>query len=470
MWKTRITAVIILILGLLVAVLVYRSEPKTHPDHIVHNATLAKFPFKLGLDLSGGSHLVYKADMSQVEPSQVKDAMDSLRDVIERRVNLFGVSEPIVQTQVGSFSSSGEQRLIVDLPGITDINKAIELIGQTPLLEFKLEKVSDTKLPDKGATVDKDGNVTVNAENPLANFETTGLSGRYLKRANLEFSQSTRQAQVSITFNEEGSKLFADITKKNVGKTLAIFLDGAPISLPVIREEITGGTAQISGNFSPQEAKQLVGRLNSGALPVPISLVSTQTIGPSLGAEAVNAGVKAAMIGLIVIAFFLVIWYRLPGLIAVLALCLYVAIVLALFKLIPVTLTAAGIAGFIISIGMAVDANVLIFERIKEEIKNGRTISDAMHHGFARAWSSIRDSNSSSLITAAILFWFGTSLIQGFALTFGIGVLVSMFSAITISRLFLYALGINKTNKLTAFLFGSGVTSARVKTVNIPTN
>ncbi len=257
--------------------------------------------------------------------------------------------------------------------------------------------------------------------------------------------------------------MFADITKNNVGKSLAIFLDGAPISAPTIREEITGGIAQISGNFTPEEAKQLVGRLNSGALPVPISLVSTQTIGPTLGALAVDAGVKAALIGFLVIAIFLTLWYRLPGLIAVIALCLYVGIVLALFKLIPVTLTAAGIAGFIISIGMAVDANVLIFERIKEEIRNGRTLADAMHTGFARAWTSIRDSNKSSIITALILFWFGTSLIQGFALTFGIGVLASMLSAILISRLFLYALGIKKQNALTGFLFGSGFSSAKAK-------
>ncbi len=454
----------ILILGFGVAVFVYRSEPKTHPDHIVHNSTLAKFPFKLGLDLSGGSHLVYKADVSQLEPGGVKDAMDALRDVIERRVNLFGVSEPVVQVQQGSFSAAGEQRLIVDLPGVTDVNKAIELIGQTPLLEFKVEKAASDKKPQEITTsVDKNGQVVLPPVNPLDNYESTGLTGRYLKRATLEFDQNTRQPVIGLQFDDQGSALFAKITKENVGKVLAIFLDGSPISAPVVREEITGGTAQISGSFTPEEAKLLVGRLNSGALPVPISLVSTQTIGPTLGAQAVDAGVKAALIGFLVIAIFLTLWYRLPGFIAVLALCLYISIMLALFKLIPVTLTAAGIAGFIISIGFAVDANVLIFERIKEEIKNGRTIIDAMHTGFARAWTSIRDSNTSSIITALILFWFGTSLIQGFALTFGLGVLVSMLSAISISRLFLYALGIKSHNKVTEFFFGSGFSSARAK-------
>jgi len=452
MWKTRIVALLILILGFGVAFFVFKSEPRAYTDGQVKNSTLAKFPFKLGLDLSGGSHLVYKADVSGVPNADVDDAMASLRDVIERRVNLFGVSEPVVQLQEGTIGASDEERLIVDLPGVTDVNKAIELIGQTPLLEFKIE---NPKAPKPKA----DG--TPGSDNINDYYISTDLTGRYLKRSVLQFDQNTMQAQVGLEFNDEGSKLFAKITKENVGKTIAIFLDGAPISAPVVNEEITGGTAQISGNFTPQEAKQLVGRLNSGALPVPISLLSTQTIGPSLGASAVNAGVKAGLIGFIAVAVFLIIWYRLPGVISVLALSIYVAIMLALFKLIPVTLTAAGIAGLIISIGMAVDANILIFERMKEEIRGGRNVADAMHAGFDRAWPSIRDSNSSSLITAAILFWFGTSLIQGFALTFGLGVLVSMLSAITISRRFLYSLGITKAGKAVAFLFGSGFSGAK---------
>ncbi len=240
---------------------------------------------------------------------------------------------------------------------------------------------------------------------------------------------------------------------------MAIYLDGSPISTPVVREEIPNGQAVISGSFTPTEAKQLVGRLNSGALPVPISLLSKQTIGGSLGSNAVNAGVKAGMVGFLVIALFLILWYRLPGLIAVLSLCIYIVVILALFKLIPVTLTAAGIAGFIISLGLAVDANVLIFERVKEELRAGRTISDSVSAGFSRAWFSIRDSNTSSIITAIILFWFGTSLIKGFALTLGMGVLVSMLSAITITKIFLSAVDFIGESKVARFLFSSGLSS-----------
>ena len=259
-----------------------------------------------------------------------------------------------------------------------------------------------------------------------------------------------------MQFDDIGTKLFAEITKNNVGKMVAIYLDGAPISTPVVREEIPNGQAVISGNFTPTEGKQLVGRLNSGALPVPISLLSRQTIGATLGGDAVDAGVKAAIIGFLVIALFLILWYRLAGFIAVLALCIYITIMLTLFKLLPVTLTAAGIAGFIISIGIAVDANILIFERLKEELHSGRAISDAVDAGFHRAWSSIRDSNFSTIISAIILFWFGTSLIKGFALNLGMGVLVSMFSAIMISRIFLSGLVFIGEGKVARFLFSSG--------------
>jgi protein-export membrane protein SecD len=408
----------------------------------------------LGLDLSGGSHLIYKADISQVPAGQVSDSMSALRDVIERRVNLFGVSEPVVQVQNGGLvSGNNNEELIVDLPGVTDVDKATALIGQTPLLEFKVEAPAGTPVP---ATVGPDGKVTVNAD-AGPQYVDTQLTGRYLKKATLEFDQTTRQPKVGLQFDATGTSLFAQITKDNVGKVVAIYLDGAPISTPVVQEEIDGGQAEISGNFTAVEAKQLVGRLNSGALPVPISLISRQTIGPTLGENAVHAGVKAAMIGFLVIALFLILWYRLPGLVAVLALCIYISIILALFKLLPVTLTAAGIAGFIISLGIAVDANILIFERVKEELRSGRTISDAVATGFSRAWFSIRDSNISSIITAIILFWFGTSLIKGFALTLGMGVLVSMLSAITITRIFLYAIEFVGEGKVARFLFSSGV-------------
>lgn len=458
MKKRIILAFIILIFGFGVAFFVFKTELKLNKNFETQKAFFKKFPFRLGLDLSGGSHLIYKADIGAVPSSEVGSSMNALRDVIERRVNIFGVSEPIVQVQNGGFSNAGEERLIVDLPGVTDVSKAVEMIGQTPVLEFKTEN-PNPNAPQK-AVVDKDGKVNITAPDP---YVSTGLTGRYLEKAILEFDQTTGEPIVSLQFNAEGSTLFEKITRENIGKSVAIYLDGQPISIPTVNEAITGGKAQISGNFKPQEAKTLVGRLNSGALPVPINLISTQTIGPSLGAQATEAGVKAALIGFLAIALFLVIWYRLPGLLAVIALSIYVATMLALFKFIPVTLTAAGIAGFIISIGIAVDANVLIFERIKEELRGGRTIAESTKNGFSRAWLSIRDSNSSSIITALILFWFGTPLIQGFALTFLLGVLVSMISAISITRLFLSTLNITRTSNVTNFLFGSGFSSAKAQ-------
>ena len=251
--------------------------------------------------------------------------------------------------------------------------------------------------------------------------------------------------------------MFSRITKENVGSQLAIFLDGQSISAPVIQEEIMGGTATISGNFTPESARELVKNLNFGALPVPIELISTETIGATLGEEAVTRGLLAGIIGFAVVALFMVLWYRLPGLIATVSLTLYVLLMLALFKLIPVVLTAAGIAGLVLSIGMAVDANVLVFERMKEELRSDKKLSQAVHDGFARAWLSIRDSNIASILSALVLFWFGTSLIKGFALVFGLGVLVSMLTALSITRTFLYALGKLSYTRLTKFLFGSGL-------------
>ena len=457
MWKKIVLALIILILCTGVAFFVFKTEPKLNKNFETQTAFLKKFPFRLGLDLSGGSHLVYKADISAVPSIQVADSMSALRDVIERRINIFGVSEPVVQVQHGGFVSGGEEQLIVDLPGITDVKKAVEMIGQTPLLEFKTEA---PKSATQNAVVGKDGKVSLDLN---SQFVSTELTGRYLQKATLEFDQNTREPKVSLQFNDVGTKLFAQITKDNVGKMVAIYLDGAPISTPVVREEIPNGQAVISGSFTPTEAKTLVGRLNSGALPVPITLLSTQTIGASLGDSAASAGVKSGIIGFLFIALFLILWYRLPGLVAVLSLGIFTAIMLALFKLVPVTLTTAGIAGFIISMGIAVDANVLIFERIKEELHAGRKIADAVSAGFTRAWSSIRDSNSSTIITAIILFWFGTSLIKGFALTLGMGVLISMFSAITISRIFLTLLSFMRENKFTRFLFSSGLSNGKVK-------
>ncbi len=470
MLKHRLFAGTVLVLGILVAYFVYASESKIYEKLFggkipYGRDILAKFPFKLGLDLSGGSHLVYRADLSQIKSGDTSDSLEALRDVIERRVNLFGVAEPIVQLEQGSIAggTGNEQRLVVELPGVTNVQEAIKTIGQTPTLEFKTERPAGKEKDDIIKAYEdyqkslKTGNLVFSpllAQDPY--FIDTPLTGRFLDHSLVEFDSTTREPKVSLVFNAEGAKIFAEMTKVNVNKQIAIYLDRSAITAPVVREEIKDGKAVISGNFTPQEAKLLVGRLNSGALPVPITLVSTQVIGAPLGEKALRDGVYAGIIGLLAIAIFLVVWYRLPGVIAVVALSIYVMIMLLVFKLIPITLTAAGIAGFILSIGMAVDANILIAERTKEELRQGKDISTSINEGFSRAWLSIRDSNISSIITGIILFWFGSSLIEGFALTFVLGVLVSMFSAITVTRTFLKSLGITSRTRLTAFLFSSG--------------
>ncbi|MEK7575757.1 MAG: protein translocase subunit SecD [Patescibacteria group bacterium] len=434
MAKYRFFAIIILVAGIAIGYF--------DALHLFNPESIFSLPFKLGLDLRGGVHLIYKADVSAINPFEISNAMEGLRDVIERRINIFGVAEPLIQveeTGILKSTENREQRLIVELPGVTNVNQAIKMIGETPFLEFRLE--------NKNIEIKEDTNL-------YEVFLPTDLTGRYLKKAVLNFDQTTSEPQVSLEFNDEGAKLFAKITKENIGTRLAIFLDGVPISTPVIREEIPSGRAQITGQFTPQEAKLLVQRLNSGALPVPISLVSQQSIGPTLGEKVLFKGIRAGIYGIIIVAVFLIFWYRIPGLIAVFALSIYVVLVLAIFKLIPVTITAAGIAGFILSVGMAVDANILIFERMKEERRSGKALNTSILEGFSRAWLSIRDSNVSSLITSVILYWIGTSMIKGFALTLMVGILISMFSAITITRTFLLALGIKGEGKLSRFLYG----------------
>ena len=406
----------------------------------------AKFPFRFGLDLVGGTELIYRADISEV--SDVSGAMQSLKEVIERRVNIFGVSEPLVQTEkAGIISGNREERLIVELPGVSDIELAKKLIGETPILEFRLER------PEAEAIITQASGTPVALSEV---FYPAELTGRYLSRARVEFDPNTGAPLIGLEFTSEGADLFAKITRENIGKPLAIILDGAVLSQPVIQSEITGGRAQITGQFTPDEAKALVRNLNYGALPVPISLVKSQTIGASLGDEALYAGRRAGIIGFLILTIFLILWYRLPGLVSSLALVSYIILSLVIFKMVHVTLTAAGLAGFILSIGMAVDANVLIFERAKEELKKGKAINDALHEGFSRAWLSIRDSNIASIITAVVLFWLGTSAVKGFALTLGIGVLVSMFTAITVSRAFLFAVAPRNENRVNRFLFSNG--------------
>jgi protein-export membrane protein SecD len=446
MVKYRIFAVGVLLIGGLIGYFDYSSQKEG-----------SRFPFSLGLDLAGGTHLVYTADLSEILERDIEDSLDSLRNVIERRVNIFGVSEPVVQVEKHEEERKIAGRLIVELPGVTDISEAVNLIGTTPVLDFRTE---NPNVNFKELTFNPTTGNPVSGGKELSFSEIylpSGLSGKHLSRAQVQFDQVTGEPYVALTFNGEGAELFKKITKENVGKTVAIFLDGLPIQTPVVQQEISGGQAQITGRYTLSEAKTFVERLNAGALPVPIKLLSTQNVGATLGAEAIGRGVRASFVGLAFVAIFFVLWYRLPGLLAVLSLSIYFVTVLALFKLFSVTLTAAGIAGFIISLGIAVDANVLIFERMKEERKRGRDFTEAQKEGFSRAWLSIRDSNFSSLISAMILFWFGTSLIKGFALTFAIGILVSMFTAIVVTRVFLYALNMKGEGKVSKFLLGSGI-------------
>lgn len=539
--KIRLSVLLILIVGFLAGFLDFPNYWDSAVDKL--NIGLPHFynlPFHLGLDLQGGTHLIYEADVSQVPSKEQVSALEGVRDVIERRVNAFGVAEPLVQTS----RSGNKWRVIVELAGIKDVNQAISMIGETPLLEFK--KMAAPKAPeltdeqkqeieeynknalaaaeevlakvlepgvdfaalaqeysedhgsaDNGGSIGwaKRGELVSEYEEavfeklavgeitkelvksqfgyhiikkidqrggpkpdgtddtevlsshilirtkseldyaePQEEWEYTGLTGKQLKRAQVQFDPQTNMPEVGLEFNDEGTDLFAGLTEENVGKIIGIFLDGEPISLPRVNEPILSGRAIISGNFDIKEAKLLAQRLNAGALPVPINLISQETVGPSLGNLSVEKSLSAGIVGLILVAIFMLLYYRLPGILADISLAFYGLIVLALFKLIPVTLTLAGIAGFILSLGMAVDANVLVFERIKEELKKGKSVGYAIDEGFKRAWPSIRDGNVSTLITCFILMWFSTSLVKGFAITLSLGILVSMFSAMIVTK------------------------------------
>ncbi len=432
--KVRVTILAIFVIAILAAFFVYPAwwDKAVDKFNIVSPVKIPGFfnmPFKLGLDLAGGTRLTYLADVSGAASGDINSAMSGLRDVIERRVNLFGVSEPVVEVE----HAADEWRLIVELAGIKDISQAIDLIGETPFLEFKEQRdESETK---KILSEQKAENRDYLATDPY--FKPTNLSGKYIKNAKIEFDQTTYQPTVSVQFDSDGAKIFEELTTKNVGKPLGIYLDGLPISAPVVREPIAGGSAVISGKFTLAEAKKLAERLNAGALPVPIKLISQDSVGASLGRDSLDKSLFAGILGFLAVAIFMILYYRFLGVAAIIALLIYTALVLALFKLIPVTLTLAGVAGFILSIGMAVDANILIFERFKEEARSGKELGMAINDGFARAWPSIRDSNISTLITTAVLYYFTTSIVKGFALTLGIGVIVSMFSAIFVTRSFL---------------------------------
>jgi preprotein translocase subunit SecD len=384
--------------------------------------------FREGLDLEGGTRITFKADLSSIAKAQKSAALESARMVIERRVNLFGVSEPIVQTAI----TNNDSRIIIELPGV-DINQAKTIIGTTAELTFWEQMASDS------------AKVATTSGYPLglnSNFRKTNLSGKDLQHTSVTFDSNTGKPQVQLVFTGDGSKKFADITKKNVNKVLAIVLDNTLIEAPKVNEPILTGNAVINGSFTIDQANNLSTQLNAGVLPVPLIALSEEMISPTLGFVSLQKSLFAGAIGLVIIILFMIALYGRLGFLASLALLLYTLFNLAIFKLSSVTpygitLTLSGIAGFILSIGMAVDANILIFERTKEERRQGKSYVSAIEAGFARAWTSIRDSNISTLITCFVLYNFGTGMVRGFALILAIGVLTSMFSAIVVTRTFL---------------------------------
>lgn len=372
----------------------------------------SNLPWRLGLDLIGGSTLVYEVDLSGIPGSEHAGAVAGLKEVIERRINLFGVSEP----RVNIAEKSDGFQLLIDLAGVSDIQEAIRQIGETPVLDFREVNIGE------------DGEVV---------YTPTELTGRFITIATLGFDHINNPIVV-LEFNDRGAELFEEITARNIGEPLAVFLDGESFSEPVVQQRITGGSAQITGGaggFNIDEARLLVERFNAGALSAPIKLINQRTVSPSAAGGALDSIIIAWLVGTALVALFMIIYYRAFGVFSSIALAIYVVLALALFKVIPnFTLTLAGIAGFVLSIGLAVDANILIFERTKEELKRGLRKTEAIQEGFKRAWPSIRDSNTSTIITAIILYFFTSSFIRGFALTLGFGVMVSMFSAIFVTR------------------------------------
>lgn len=416
-------------------VIPWPSNPGIHIDLLDFH----RQGFRLGLDLQGGTHLVLRGDVSKVPAhGDPNEAVESARHIIERRINAYGVAEPIVQRR-------GADRIIVELPGVKNIEEAKSLIGRTAQMDFREQKTIEGQQQWVVATATG----TDGAETPL--------TGRYFKKAEVGFEQGSSRPMVLFEFDGEGGKLFGELTTRLRGKELGIFLDDTPISTPRVQEAITGGRGQITGSFTLDEVRNLVIQLNAGALPLPVVIEEERTVDATLGADSIHRSIIAGEIGLLIVAMFMIVYYRALGVIATAALLVYALVVLATFKLIPVTLTLAGIAGFILSIGMAVDANILIFERMKEELRAGKTVAAAIDAGFGRAWPSIRDSNVSTIITCIILFWFGSnfgaSIVMGFAITLALGVVVSMFSAYVVSHSLLRAV-IGGRRALSPWLLG----------------
>ncbi|HEX8966023.1 MAG TPA: protein translocase subunit SecD [Patescibacteria group bacterium] len=395
--------------------------------HVGNFNFIQQFPFREGLDLAGGTSVTLKADMKNVPQANRADALEASKLVLERRTNLYGVSEPTIQTaQVGN-----DYRLIVDLPGINE-NQAVSLIGTTAQLSFWQQGASGSGKLRNPATLPLGIPQVLGVD-----AQQTDLTGKDLQSSSVTFDQNNGSPQVQLQFTSEGAKKFATITSQNIGKVVAIVLDNQVVEAPVVQQAITNGNAVITGSFTQNQAKTLSIELEAGSLPVPLTILEQQSIGATLGAQSVRDSLFAGILAILVIVIFMVALYKRLGVVASFALILYTLFVLAIFKIIPVTLTLAGIAGFILSIGMAVDANILIFERTKEEMRRGKTANHAIELGFSRAWPSIRDSNISTLITSFILYQFGTGIVRGFALTLAIGVVISMFSAIIVTQTFL---------------------------------
>lgn len=385
---------------------------------------------KKGLDLQGGSRLVLEADMAGIAPEDQEKALESSREIISRRVDLYGISEPLIQTS----KSADKSRIIVELPGIKDMEEAIELIGQTAQLDFR--QLNEEKKASVSAGIKEEFSPSM-----IYDFVPTGLTGKDLQKAEVQFNQQTGEPAVGLKFTIEGAEKFSQITKDNVGFQVAIFLDGLPITIPTVNEPILTGEAMISGQFDLKQAKNLAIQLNAGALPVGIKVIEQKTIGATLGQESVAASIRAGLIGLSLVILFMIGVYGFLGFLAGLSLIIYGLITLALYKLIPITLTLPGIAGFLLSVGMAVDSNILIFERLKEEKWLGKPLTAAIELAFGRAWDSIKDANICTLITCFILFnpfnwsFLNTSgMIRGFALTLLLGIAVSLFTGIVVTR------------------------------------
>lgn len=373
---------------------------------------------KKGLDLQGGTEVTLEVDTSDLKPEDRQDALDSTREIIARRVDLYGVAEPTIKTLVSESSS----RILVALPGVSNPDEALNLIGQTAALDFR-------ELPE----------ATTSAT--YADFLLTELTGKDLKKSTVGFNSETGKPEINLQFTDEGGKKFGDVTKRNVGKPLAIFLDGLPLTAPIVQQEIADGIAVVSGDYTVEEAKNMVITLNAGALPVPIKIIQQQNIAPTLGEDSVEKSLRAGGVGLALVVLFMTLNYGGLGVVASIGLIIYGLLTLAVYKLIPITVTLPGLAGFILSIGMAVDSNILIFERMKEEIRKGNDRVRSMEIGFGKAWDAIKDANIATLITTFVLFnpfdWTflnSSGMVRGFALTLLIGIIISLFTGIFVTR------------------------------------